>query len=370
MKSPNTQMILVVSLVYMWTIVIPIILSAALGFATRSDIEKRAPQNHPSIVKSKSFQKEKELLNKLSSKLREELAAEISKGELSIDRVKAIEQLQEETKSKLLEKPPVTFAGTFDARGIYYIFVCYLCLILHLGLLLRDEGFHSFATMIRIRSVLISSVWIYIFWQISNFWRNVLFDDTTRKVFAYTHLDVSFVGWANQELLVMGVAIILAISWVFWWQFHERLVGKLEVQLQQEMNKQSVFDIAKRVGEIFDRWQIHSLLIGLAFLPYTVYYIVLSTQYEDVRYYPSAIAIHVIWGLTWYFVSLPAYQALLSWNSLRLNLLHSQNDSIPTDQEFQKYVRSLQPVTHMRVFVVGLATLVTFVLPLLKLVIG
>ena len=72
----------------------------------------------------------------------------------------------------------------------------------------------------------------------------------------------------------------------------------------------------------FDRWQMHSLLLACAFLPWTAYYWSLDRVFGDPRYYWSTLTVHVLWGFTWFRLSVPLFRVARRFNRHRFGRRH------------------------------------------------
>ena len=116
------------------------------------------------------------------------------------------------------------------------------------------------------------------------------------------------------------------------------------------------------VGTLFDRWQMHSLLLACAFLPWTAYYWSLDRVFGDHRYYWSTLTVHVLWGFTWFRLSVPLFRVARRFNRHRSAVATALVVARESTGEFAKKVA---PISTIRVAIVAAASVVTFVAPLL-----
>lgn len=344
-------------LTVLWTVVLPGAICSLAGVGTASRVEANLPKENAGTKKLQTYRTEKlineSLHNSVSAELTKLLQSQTIDGSLLNSLVDTRKYLETE-----ISKPvPVRCAGVFEARIPYYFFVCYLALLVHCWLTRRYLPRRPSP----LRVALLTCV-VYLSWSSSNWWRNFAFDFVERKVFAFTHFDVSPIGFLVQEANVLGIALLVGFSWACW----ERV--RLPKIAPTELQELLILEQARKVGAAIDRWQIHAILIGAAFLPFTIYYFNVSKEYGDVRYYPSAITIHVIWIITWALISVPAYSVFQRWREFQITTLARLLAEGQADAPVYKYLRSAAPVTHVRLAVVGSASIVSFLLPVMQLV--
>jgi hypothetical protein len=191
---------------------------------------------------------------------------------------------------------------------------------------------------------------LFLLWGWSNWWRNTPFGHTDRRLFSYAHFDITALGFVTQEFQAFGMMI---------------LCGYLIVCCLDYISVTS-FTIADP-GELsnlakcqFEAWQSQSVLLLVAFLPWTLFYWRTATSIGDHRYMPSAIGIHLIWILIWALITAPAWCAIREWQKLLTSYT-----SLKSVDEIKK-IRMLDPVSRNSKLASAIAAGVSLVYPLLQ----
>ena len=138
-------------------------------------------------------------------------------------------------------------------------------------------------------------------------WSRIFFKPTTgRKVFTFINWDISPASFVMLGLNYFVLSGLLGIVWYRWLQsFH--VIRHLPQTpfpswFMVSHSRQAFFPYS------FARWQFSSVVLALAFFAFTTVYWKRVALKEDKRYLVQAATIHVVWGVTWCVISLPAIQ--------------------------------------------------------------
>lgn len=243
-----------------------------------------------------------------------------------------------------------------NSKARHYFFGSYLALSLLLFLRLKErntlrptvhsEWFHSKAIGLGLA--------FYVFFNWSNWVRNTQYGQIDRTLFSYAHFDVTRLGFVMQELQVAGMMILTGyIMSLFLKGFSADDTGKQE-------SSGDAFEISKATKREFEYWQIRSLLLVLAFLPWTIFFWRVVTVIGESRYFPSAVSIHVIWLFVWLAISVPAFRAYESWQDFTVS--SSQQGS---PEEMVK-IKAIEPVSRSMFAVTTVASAISFMYPFLQ----
>src|SRR5205823_1763715 len=123
------------------------------------------------------------------------------------------------------------------------------------------------------------------------------------------------------------------------------------------------------VSDQVSRWQSHSLLLMVAFLPWSWFFWWSVTDLGDSRYIYTAILIHALWGISWLLLSLPLLYSWRAWSEYRLRLIGSTLGQSKDEADRSITVlREIQPISHLQLAAGSIATMVSFLLPLFQLI--
>jgi hypothetical protein len=274
--------------------------------------------------------------------------------------------------------------GFFQSWSTY----TYCAAMFALGLLAwwswrRLEPRHSF-----VRRSLWIGFWVFVVWGGINGIRGLLPDNVGRTIFSFLHPDIDLVGFAYQEFRSFILCCLVAYTWLA----HGQLAAnRAESQAAQaggaEDESFDPIEVCRRavdLGGRFDNWHIDSTLLAVGFFPWTVYYWSLGHRWDDPRYYVSTLVWHLVWGITWWSVS----SSLLSdWRNFNHYRAHVQarlllsgradgneakihGDALKARREFvdkqMQWITDIRPVSTTHLVFAAVASIVTFLLPVLK----
>jgi hypothetical protein len=129
---------------------------------------------------------------------------------------------------------------------------------------------------------------------------------------------------------------------------------------------------ALRLANVFSRWQLESLILGLGFLPWTAYYWYVCIVRLDYRFTPSAMMMHLIWLGTWALLSVPLWIVWHVWLRDRHELL-AQTCGPPksepggaTHEQLLKIAELGNPIGTAQVLITAVVASITSLSPFLS----
>jgi hypothetical protein len=121
---------------------------------------------------------------------------------------------------------------------------------------------------------------------------------------------------------------------------------------------------------MFLHWQIASILLGSAFLWYTIFFWQMVIVYKDIRYTPHAIIVNSIWIMTWMIISLPLLITSYHWYKLRSRAVVALTKaSLPNDYDPDRVavaLDKLQPISPWNLAASSIAVAVSLIAPFVK----
>jgi hypothetical protein len=210
------------------------------------------------------------------------------------------------------------------------------------------------------------AVWIYLLKATPQFSRNFWFNTTDygRTVFAYPNADIDSCSfWIQESISFIGI-LFLAVLWRQWVTFFEeqlRIVqGRDGDAVQLAFNTSRV----NGLSNAYVHWQIASLLLALPFFLTTLFYWPVVFHHRDLRYVPSALISHVLWAVSWVFISLPLAVDWHSWSQQRSAAIAALRSG--SNSGDLAALKELQPVSLVNLVGTGIGAVVGFVFPLLN----
>jgi hypothetical protein len=136
-----------------------------------------------------------------------------------------------------------------------------------------------------------------------------------RHIYASGNWDVSVGSFFVQELQAVLACILLVAVWAIWADF----IPVWQEQVREclwggDGNKDRLPEFAESFVQLFVHWQVCSLILAGAFVPYTFFFWDYVIGYGDKRYLAHALIMHGIWGVTWLLISTPLAWTWYQWN--------------------------------------------------------
>jgi hypothetical protein len=202
----------------------------------------------------------------------------------------------------------------------------------------------------------------------TNWLRNFAFYDEGRTIFSYVNYDISPLSFILQELRAIVMALLISVLWQQWMIYY----GEVKQQFSRWEGKSSgLADISKRshlVADMFNRWQLNSVLVVGAFLPWTFFYWQNTVALGDSRYVVAALAMHFYWAMSWVLISAPLIYTFHKWSLLKSEVLALASDNPDDSKNVDRrisFVRETNPLSSLQIVGAGVASVVSFLLPLL-----
>ena len=282
--------------------------------------------------------------------------------------------------------PRAVFLGFFESRTTY----AYCAATFALGVLAWWSGRRlSTRRLFVVKSARIGFL-LWGVWGGLSVIRGLALGDIGRTIFSFVHPDIDFAEFVLQELRSLLLCFLVGYIWLA----HDQLAVQRNEGIRSRDTEGDIFDPMKvylravDVGGLFDDWQIDSILLAAGFFPWTIYYWSLDHRWGDTRYYVSTLVWHLVWGLSWWTVSSSVLSAWREFNHYRARMQasligsadarpkvepgRSSVDEVKARREYvaeqMQWIASTKPVSTTHLVLAAVASIVTFLLPLLKAV--
>jgi hypothetical protein len=225
---------------------------------------------------------------------------------------------------------------------------------------------YPFRWKLRSRLLLFGGTFVLYRWP--TWVRNLYFlRNIERHVYVNGNWDISIPSFFVQESQAALACVLLVGLWIKWadffpiWRAHVR--NNLLIRNAEE--KQTA-EFGKQLLALFVHWQLCSVILAGAFVPYTYFFWNYVIDYGDKRYLAHALIMHGLWGVTWLLISLPLVWTWYEWNlRYRLGAGIAHRRGSPNDaDEFKVDVGSVVGSWNVVGSLVGAA--LTFGFPLIK----
>ncbi len=135
------------------------------------------------------------------------------------------------------------------------------------------------------------------------------FGTAHRVVYAPQNIDISVPSFFLQEWNASIVAVCILELLLGWSNYFVKWRKELSVvRKTKRLDNNQIYILMQSLSRQFIHWQVCSVLLACAFVPYTFLFWKYISEYEDIRYLPHALIIHVLWAWCWLAVSLPLMQ--------------------------------------------------------------
>ena len=221
---------------------------------------------------------------------------------------------------------------------------CYWFSIVHLtGSLTPAPTAHS--------SAISFGVLFFILLNWSNWWRNTPWGQSDRTLFSYAHFDISPLGFAMQELQILGMMILC--GYVAALLIDYARLFRAPIHLVQSSCRSSRNESLKSGRFVRPYWPLHFFRgrssIGVSLLPLA----------KRVISHP-AISMHVIWAILWLLASAPAWRAFHAWQEF------SVTSSGEKSADDMKKIQMLEPVSRSIFVGSAVASTISFAYPIFQ----
>jgi hypothetical protein len=148
-----------------------------------------------------------------------------------------------------------------------------------------------------------------------------------RLVYANGNWDISWQSFFVQELQAVIACVLLVWLWIQWADLFKYWRQEVDTCWPSILSQHQLPEFLEMLTALFVRWQISSLILAGAFLPYTFFFWTYVIDYGDQRYIAHALIMHLLWGVTWLLLSLPLAWTWYQW-SVRYRLYSLREGSI------------------------------------------
>lgn len=369
---------LIVCLSFLWTVVLPGALAIREHVFDSRDVRVRLSQlttTKSASLRLDRYEKDRQRYEAWLGAINAKIDAAVTSKSPPNDLKALLDSRQRIEEEQAALQPPVVVAGFFKS-GVNYVFLIHY-LFLGFLLLLAPISWRR----LRVAPLLSFGLLGYTVFEWPNWVRNFVMNryisDTNgayekgRVVFSFPHWDISHTQFYLQEARVLGMFLLLSVLWQAWFYLSQGVGANAKSWKEQPLNFSDAGVEAVSVSDEFSRWQINSILLAGAFIPWTWFYWSSVHSEGDNRYLINAIIIHLIWGLSWLLLSAPFLISWRAWSRLKLIMLCealavSEDDGAPgrTVQFFSQ----VEPLSNMRLVGASLVAATSFILPLIQLV--
>jgi hypothetical protein len=146
------------------------------------------------------------------------------------------------------------------------------------------------------------------------------------------------------------------------------------VRKTNRLNNNQVYILLQSLSRQFIHWQVCSVLLACAFVPYTFLFWRYISDYGDMRYLPHALIIHALWAFCWLAVSLPLMQTWYDWTlkqamfSFQVKEPNESKESDESDEKNEADKFPSSPIGFLNVITTIVVALLTFGSPIIKAV--
>lgn len=202
----------------------------------------------------------------------------------------------------------------------------------------------------------------YLIYRFPTWVRNLpLLRSTDRRIFSYGNIDVSRGSFYVQEVQAALACVLLVMLWMRWVTF----IKIWRTELNQLVSERKFTELSEFFGSLYVYWQICSVVLAIAFIPYTIYFWNAVIDYGEKRYLLHALIMHAFWGLSWLLISIP-----VAWTwyvcSIDLSGQRSEESKVTGASGDRNPSDGGLPIGNLNVFASLVSTALTFAFPLIK----
>lgn len=250
-------------------------------------------------------------------------------------------------------KPPLSLIPYYLNPQMLLWLGIYAAFFLLIYLLLAEQKIKILFT----RKLFSFSILVYIFYEWPLWLRNFVLTNKGRTVYAYPNFDIDKYSYFCQEFIIYFFCLLATILITVSLQLYN---SKIKVKTEENDTNKFLI-LSSYYSTAYRNWFIHSTILALGFLSFTGFFWRLVFAYGDQRYVISALNAHVLWALCWVAISLNLLRYMQQFDKTRRDILRSN-----PDDKTLKIVMEHQPANNMTLIISGIASLVTFLLPMLK----
>jgi hypothetical protein len=161
--------------------------------------------------------------------------------------------------------------------------------------------------------------------------------------------------------------LLLSVLWQRWSLYAVEIYNDTRGWYIHPVKIASSAERAVTLSDQVSRWQSHSAFLAVAFLPWTWFFWSSVIVLGDSRYVYTAVLIHLMWGISWYFLSLPLINAWRAWSDYRLLAIGSLFGQAKNEAD-ASLLREIQPISNLQFAGTGIAAIASFLSPFIQLI--
>lgn len=366
-------LLIIIAMSIIWNFIIPGLVAysdnvfSLEGIKERlNNMENKFPEySKKSLEKLHSYEEKRKDYEQIISDIDNKVSFALKKNEGFSD-VEILTRTKAIYEKELAElKKPVKIVSFYESQTQYYfsaitIFLS-LCVFLIKPTILKKINW---------KKLIVLAITIYLCLQSTNWIRSFSVFDEFRPVFSYAHYDISPKSFFLQEIRAVTICFLISLLWQQWVIFQDETVQKVEKQYEKSFSIIGFNDYTNFVIEIFSLWQINLLVVVLAFFPWTFFYWNNFISLGDNRFIIPALFIHIIWVISWGLISAPLVYIFYKWTLFKaksLALLSSESNKIKETEKKIDFVKELNPLSNFQLIGAGVASVISFLLPLVNL---
>ena len=210
--------------------------------------------------------------------------------------------------------------------------------------------------------------------------------DDRRVLFAFTNSDFCMPCFVMLEINWIIFLFILVMIWFQWSDYLKSHINYLKKQHDKAKILEYALDHVNMdcLSKLFLEWQVASIMLAVAFIPFTMYYYGLF-KLDDQRYFLDVLIIHSLWAFTWLIISLPLGFTVYKWRLRRshaisiLSIYITQGfyDKDKIDKDHQEIIQStvesylklmtdVQPINFWNIMTSSIIAAIAFLSPVIK----
>lgn len=362
LKTALKITILIIGLSLIWNFGVAGVVAYKEGVFYANDVEGKLPSHsREALSKYDSYKKKRnnyiQIISEIDSQI--ENPSQIRENYGDVENLIKLRNLYREELSSL--KSPISISPYYMNRPLYITFIAYVSLGI-LTFLLMPTSLKG----LNVRKVLTVGLLLYIGWMSTGWLRNFVFYDEGRTVFSFVNYDIGPVSFFLQELRLLGACILISAVWWGWIVYFDDVLKRLQ---DRDSEPTSLFELSEHayiITRMFTRWQITSIVIVAAFLPWTYHYWMLIVRQGDSRYVIHALVMHGYWAVTWILTTVPLFYVYRKWSALKTAVL-SKAVSSDTNGEPDRtinIIKEISPLSNLQFAGASIVSVISFLLPL------
>lgn len=358
-KKIRKRILVIIAFSLCWNVMLPGIIAYVDNVFYKNDMEKKLPKHSKTTLQSyqKYTQSKISYINKIAI-VDSQINVAINNENRNLQ---ALLNLRNDYNGELTKlNSPIIVSAFYNNRSVYYTLIAYIILCILLIImptrLRRVKATQNFAL----------GIMLYIGWMFTSWMRNFIFFDEGRTIFSYVNFDISPVSFVFQELRTLGMCFLISTLWRGWDLYISDSYKAILNWRNQPNNLQKLTNYAVIVSRMFRFWQLNSIFVIVAFLPWTIFYWTNVIEMGDSRYVIPAIIMHLYWAITWVLISIPVIIAYNKWTNLKAKAIGTTARQLSTELDHTlNLLKEINPLTTLQIFGSGIISLFSFIYPLL-----